>query len=140
MANPFSLQGKRALIVGADSGIGLACARALAAAGAKVALAGLKPVEGAVLVRDIEASTGETAAYFEADVRDEAAVADVGFEIGRRLSGGGLDIADQHGALDRLQPRQGHLGPRCGQSPGAGQTDTGIGPDDQGPLALQAER
>ncbi len=89
--SPFSLEGKRALVVGADSGIGLACARALAAAGATVALAGIKPAEGAALAEEIERESGSRCAYFQADVRDESAVAAMVETAVAWL--GGLDIA-----------------------------------------------
>ncbi len=88
---PFSLAGRRALVVGADSGIGLASARALAAAGAKVAIAGLKPVEGAELARAIERESGSPAAYVQVDVRDESSVAAMVETAVAWL--GGLDIA-----------------------------------------------
>jgi NAD(P)-dependent dehydrogenase (short-subunit alcohol dehydrogenase family) len=88
---PFRLDGRRALVVGADSGIGLASARALAAAGAKVAMAGIAPAEGAALAKQIEAETDTAVAYFAADVRDEAAVAAM---VDKAVSWlGGLDIA-----------------------------------------------
>lgn len=90
-SNPFSLAGKRALVVGADSGIGLACARGIAQAGAKLAISGLDAAKGDALAKEIAAAAGVEVAYFPVDVRNEAAVADM---VGKAVSWlGGLDIA-----------------------------------------------
>jgi NAD(P)-dependent dehydrogenase (short-subunit alcohol dehydrogenase family) len=90
-SNPFSLAGKRALVVGADSGIGLACARAIADAGAKLAIAGLNAAAGKTLAEEIAKDSGSEVAYFAVDVRDEAAVAAMVDKAVGWL--GGLEIA-----------------------------------------------
>lgn len=87
----FSLKGRRALVVGADSGIGLACAKAIAAAGAKLVIAGLNQAEGDKLAAAIAKETGSETSYVQADVRDEKQVAAMVEKAVARL--GGLDIA-----------------------------------------------
>jgi NAD(P)-dependent dehydrogenase (short-subunit alcohol dehydrogenase family) len=86
----FSLSGKRALIVGADSGIGLACARAIAAGGARLVISGLSQVKGDRLALEIAGETGADVSYVEVDVREEARVAAAVKEAASRL--GGLDV------------------------------------------------
>lgn len=81
----FRLDGKRALVAGASSGIGLACAAALAAAGAHVVAAARSVDKLAGLVADLHAE-GHSAEALAMDVSDvaatEAAVADHGpFDI-----------------------------------------------------------
>ena len=87
----FSLTGRKALVIGADSGIGLACARALAVAGADVVIAGLDAAKGSALAREIAAASGTEVSYVAIDVTIEDQVA-AGVEtaVGRL---GGLDIA-----------------------------------------------
>ncbi|WP_306208791.1 SDR family NAD(P)-dependent oxidoreductase [Actinoplanes sp. RD1] len=65
-----TLAGRSALITGAGSGIGLATARVLAAAGARVHLSGLE----AAALRDAAAELGPPATWSVADVTDPAAV------------------------------------------------------------------
>jgi NAD(P)-dependent dehydrogenase (short-subunit alcohol dehydrogenase family) len=64
------LKGKVALITGAARGIGAAAARRLHQRGMKVALVGLEPT----LLKQRVLELGEGAAWFEADVRDAAAM------------------------------------------------------------------
>ena len=66
------LQGKVALVTGASQGIGLAYAKALAAAGASVSVCDVK--DASVAVRDIEAAGGRAISAI-ADVCDGGAVA-----------------------------------------------------------------
>ena len=68
-APPFDLSGKTALVTGSTRGIGLALARALAAAGARMAINGRTAQAVDAVVAGIE---GAVAAPF--DVTDEAAV------------------------------------------------------------------
>jgi NAD(P)-dependent dehydrogenase (short-subunit alcohol dehydrogenase family) len=81
----FRLDGKRALVTGASSGIGLACAAALAQAGAEVTLAARRASELARVAAAIQAAGGQ-ARILPLDIADiaatEAAVAAQGpFDI-----------------------------------------------------------
>jgi NAD(P)-dependent dehydrogenase (short-subunit alcohol dehydrogenase family) len=81
----FRLDGKRALVAGASSGIGLACAVALGQAGASVTLAARSADKLADVVAQMKAA-GMTAQAMTLDVTDvamtEAAVSDAGpFDI-----------------------------------------------------------
>jgi NAD(P)-dependent dehydrogenase (short-subunit alcohol dehydrogenase family) len=91
MQDPYSLKGRRALVVGADSGIGLASARAIAKAGARLVMAGLDPDQGARNAAEIAGQAGTEVAFLPVDVRLEDQVAAMVEEAVRRL--GGLDIA-----------------------------------------------
>lgn len=87
----FSLAGRKALVIGADSGIGLACARAIAAAGANLVIGGLDAAKGDLLAREIAAASGAEVSYVPVDVTSEDQVAAaVETAVGRL---GGLDIA-----------------------------------------------
>ncbi len=77
----FSLGGKRALITGASQGIGLACARALAEAGAHVILTARSEGPLTDAVRDLQAD-GLSAEYRLLDVTDSGAVADAAANSG----------------------------------------------------------
>jgi 3-oxoacyl-[acyl-carrier protein] reductase len=67
------LQGRIALITGASQGIGRACALELAAAGAAVALAARNETKLADVVKEIEASGGQAAA-FALDIASEESI------------------------------------------------------------------
>lgn len=69
-ANPFALEGKVAFVTGANSGLGRAVALALRDAGALVAIGGRRADRNA----DVVEALGPSAAAFELDVADEAAV------------------------------------------------------------------
>jgi NAD(P)-dependent dehydrogenase (short-subunit alcohol dehydrogenase family) len=88
--NSFSIAGRRVLVVGADSGIGLASARAFAEAGARLVIAGLNAVDGEQLAAEM-AETGAEISYLAVDVRDEEQVARMVDAAVKKL--GGLDIA-----------------------------------------------
>src|SRR5947208_2007402 len=57
------LSGKRAIVTGAASGIGVETARALAGAGADVTLAVRNPQAGSDIAREITTSTGNPAVH-----------------------------------------------------------------------------
>jgi NAD(P)-dependent dehydrogenase (short-subunit alcohol dehydrogenase family) len=67
------LKGKVALVVGASSGIGRACALAFGAAGAKVLVSARREAESRAVVEEIEAAGG-TAAFVKVDVVVESEV------------------------------------------------------------------
>jgi len=73
MYKPFDLTGKVALVTGGNSGIGLGMARALAAAGADVAIWGTNAAKNAA-ARDELARTGRKVLALACDVSDEKAV------------------------------------------------------------------
>ena len=68
------LVGRTALVTGGDSGIGAACASALAAAGADVAVTYLHDEEGASATADAVRTHGRRALAMRSDARDEHAV------------------------------------------------------------------
>jgi len=92
------LLGKAALVVGADSGIGLATARAFAKAGAHVVMAGLREREGVDHAAAIAADTGHPASFVRVDVREEADVAAMVAAAVAHL--GGLDIAFNNAGIE----------------------------------------
>jgi glucose 1-dehydrogenase len=69
-----ALSSRIALVTGGDSGIGAACARALAAAGADTALTYLDDADGAAKTADDIASMGRRALALCSDVRQKVAV------------------------------------------------------------------
>ncbi|MEU7811375.1 SDR family oxidoreductase [Pseudonocardia sp. NPDC049154] len=84
------LDGKIALVTGGASGIGLASARALAEAGAAVAIADLDPDRGVAAAEEL-AADGARSLFVRVDATAEAEVADM---VGRVVDEfGGLDLA-----------------------------------------------
>ena len=73
MYKPFDLSGKVALVTGGNSGIGLGMARALAAAGADVAIWGTNARKNAAAEAEL-AQSGRRIVALECDVADEKAV------------------------------------------------------------------
>jgi NAD(P)-dependent dehydrogenase (short-subunit alcohol dehydrogenase family) len=73
MYKPFDLTGKVALVTGGNSGIGLGMARAVAEAGADVAIWGTNPAKNAAAQAEL-AKTGRKVRAFVCDVSDERAV------------------------------------------------------------------
>jgi NAD(P)-dependent dehydrogenase (short-subunit alcohol dehydrogenase family) len=80
--------GRRALVTGAGSGIGAACARALAEQGAAVALLDVRHTAAGAVAAELRA-TGAQALPFECDVSDEASVSSASAAAASEL--GGLD-------------------------------------------------
>ena len=72
-SHPFDLTGKVALVTGGNSGIGLGMAKAVAAAGADVAIWGTNAAKNAAAREEI-ALSGRRVIALECDVGDEAAV------------------------------------------------------------------
>lgn len=70
----MTLQGKRALVTGAASGIGRAIAHAFAVAGAEVVLLDLRLDAAEAAAAEIAAATGAMCSAVSADVSDEASV------------------------------------------------------------------
>jgi NAD(P)-dependent dehydrogenase (short-subunit alcohol dehydrogenase family) len=70
------LSGKTAVVIGATAGIGQATARAFAAVGANLVVAGLGEAQGEAIVASLRAD-GAKAVFVEADVTREADVASV---------------------------------------------------------------
>jgi len=82
----FDLKGKTALVTGGNGGIGLGMAQGLAAAGAKVAIAGRDPQKNADAVKKL----GAGAFAVSCDITDEKACRDMVAQVAERL--GRLDI------------------------------------------------
>lgn len=82
----FSLQGQLALITGGGTGIGLAIARCMVAAGARVVLTGRREA----VLREAQADLGAAASYLVNDVTDLAALD--GLVAGLEATHGPLDI------------------------------------------------
>ena len=94
----ISLEGKRALVTGANSGIGAAIALGLADAGAKVGINYVIHPEAADgLVRAIQKKHGE-AISLQADVSDPSAVAEMFRQIDEAWSG--IDVLINNAGID----------------------------------------
>lgn len=91
-----------ALVSGASSGIGRACARALGAEGARVVAAGRRKERLAEIVKEIEAAGGQAVAV-TGDVRDES--------VGRAWVAAAVE---RFGGLDCLVNAAGVIGPSSG--------------------------
>jgi len=101
MMEPFDLRGKAALVTGGNGGIGLGMARGLAAAGAKVAIAGRDAKKNAEAL----GSLGKDSFSVKGDLADEkqcrAAVEEAAQKLGR------LDIlVNNAGTNIRKQPQE----------------------------------
>ena len=99
-----SLEGRRALITGASSGIGTATAEAMAAEGAAVALGARRKDRLDELASRIEAGGGKAVAI-EADVADEAQAKSLVETAHAEL--GGLDTLVNNAGVMLLGPLQG---------------------------------
>ena len=89
MTASYDLQGRVALVTGAAQGIGAACARRLAASGARVAVTDIDEPGAERTAEEIRAAGGE-AIGLRLDVSDSAAVTAAVAAVVERL--GGLDI------------------------------------------------
>jgi 2-dehydro-3-deoxy-D-gluconate 5-dehydrogenase len=98
--NLFDLRGKAALVTGGNGGIGLGMAQGLAAAGARVAIAGRDPEKNS---QALKAVSGAIA--LQADVRDEKSCRAMVEEAAKRL--GRLDILVNNAGINvRKQPQE----------------------------------
>jgi 2-deoxy-D-gluconate 3-dehydrogenase len=80
-ANPFDLTGKVAIVTGASSGIGLAMAEGLAAAGADIVGVSVNmPMTGSEVSQRVEA-LGRTFTPYDTDFADRAAITALGEEL-----------------------------------------------------------
>jgi 2-deoxy-D-gluconate 3-dehydrogenase len=98
--NPFDLQGKAALVTGGNGGIGLGMAKALAAAGATVAIAGRDEKKSAAAVKEL----GAGAVFVNANLRDEKACRAAVDEAAKKL--GRLDILVNNAGMNIRKPPQ----------------------------------
>jgi meso-butanediol dehydrogenase / (S,S)-butanediol dehydrogenase / diacetyl reductase len=89
MSTEMNFAGKVVLVTGSTAGIGEACARTFAAAGAAVMVSGRDRTRGGQVVAAIE-SAGGKARFFAADLREPGACDAL---VGATLAGlGGLDV------------------------------------------------
>jgi gluconate 5-dehydrogenase len=97
----FDLTGRIALVTGSSRGIGLALARALASAGARVAINGRDAgaVEGVVAGLRTEGIDASAATF---DVTDEAAVEAAVDEIERDLAPIGIHVNNHMTAMNQF--------------------------------------
>ena len=98
------LEGRSALVTGSTSGIGLAIAQTLAAAGAKVAINGLgTPEQIASAIAEVDAAGGGGTQHFGADLRDPDAIETMMAELAA-WSGGGIDILVNNAGIQYAVP------------------------------------
>jgi 3-hydroxybutyrate dehydrogenase len=97
------LSGKTALVTGSTSGIGLACARALAAEGANVVLNGFgDPGEIEAIRAELEAASGARALYSNADLTKAEAIEAMMAEAAAAF--GGVDILINNAGMQHVAP------------------------------------
>lgn len=97
----MSLTGKRALVTGSTSGIGLGIARALAGAGADLLLNGWGEAGAIAALRDgLAREFGVQVAYHGADMSQPAEIAALGLEAERDL--GGIDILVNNAGIQHV--------------------------------------
>lgn len=98
--NPFDLKGKTALVTGGNGGIGLGMAQGLAAAGARVAIAGRDAGKNASAVKAL----GGDAFSLRCELTDEKACRAMVAEAAERL--GRLDILINNAGMNIRKPPQ----------------------------------
>jgi 2-deoxy-D-gluconate 3-dehydrogenase len=98
--NPFDLKGKAALVTGGNGGIGLGMARGLAAAGARVAIAGRDANKNAAALKDL----GKDAVALQCDISDEVSCKGMVNEAAQKL--GRLDILVNNAGMNIRKPPQ----------------------------------
>ena len=97
------LKGRTALVTGSTSGIGLACARALAAEGANLVVNGFgDPAEIERIRGELEASSGGRAIYSNADLTRPEAIAAMMTEAREAL--GPIDILVNNAGMQHVAP------------------------------------
>lgn len=101
MTGMFSLAGRRALVTGANAGIGRAIARGLASQGADVALHHLGDPAGAEAIRAEIEGLGRSVSVVEADFADRAAVEGLAEAA---LRDGPVDILIANAAMEKRAP------------------------------------
>ena len=96
------LKGKTALVTGSTSGIGLACARALAAEGANVVLNGFGDADDIEAIRKaLEEASGGAARYSGADLTRADAIEAL---MGEADALGGVDILINNAGMQHVAP------------------------------------
>lgn len=102
MSGPFSLSGRRALVTGANSGIGRAVALGLATYGADLILHHFGGGEGVAALRDDIVAQGRDAAVVEADFTRAGAVETMARDV--RSGYGPVDILVANAAIEQRAP------------------------------------
>jgi NAD(P)-dependent dehydrogenase (short-subunit alcohol dehydrogenase family) len=95
----FSLKGKRALITGGHMGLGITMARALADAGADVALASRTHDACVKAAEELTRATGRTSAGFKADVTSASDIAKLAADVEQTF--GPVDILINNAGINR---------------------------------------
>lgn len=98
----FSLEGKRALVIGGGGGIGAAIAEGLAAAGAATAIASRNMDTLKEAADEIKANIGKDIATFQVDVADEQSIIDLAAKVKEEF--GVIDILVNSQGLNHKFP------------------------------------